>query len=413
MTRQNQIEFRPMTKEEQPAYKRLVDYAFAAENPAIEKEQEEFPDPLQPEWSLCAFDGNQLVASSGAFPFKIRFNGATMAAAGVTAVATNPGYRRQGLVRELMTRLLHQEHDKGVPAAILWASMGAIYQRFGYGLASTHVTYDIDMRHTQFQHGDSPVGYTRLLEKEEAMPIINLLYRQYSGKRNLLIHRAPVMWDGMIPAKGRYKPFIAVFYDGQDQPTAYCIYRSKEIENNESPVPWQQLEMSDLCWLDLNGYRGIWEYLCSHDLVAKLIWRGVPEDDPAPGLLLEPRMLQRRTGDGIWMRVIDVESVLVHRPYAHPGEAVIRVVDDDLCPWNNGCYRLASSGEQVEVERLEEGADADIEISIHALASLASGHSSASWLGRIGRSEILRPERMAMIDALFTTTFRPTCPNDF
>jgi|TARA_B100000315_G_scaffold256904_1_gene304108 predicted acetyltransferase len=413
MIRRNQFEFRPITKEEQPALKQLMDYAFAAENPATEQDAEENPDPLQPQWSLCAFDGEQLAASSGAYPFKIRFNGATMAAAGVTAVAANPGYRRQGLVRELMVRTLHEQHDKGVPAAILWASMGAIYQRFGYGLASTHVNYDIDLRHTQFQHGDSANGYTRILQKEEAMPIITQLYRQYSGKRNLLIHRAPVMWDGMIPAKGKYKPFIAVFYDQQDQPTAYCIYRSKEIENNEAPGPWQQLEMSDFCWLDLNAYRGIWAYLCSHDLVAKLLWRGVPEDDPAPGLLLEPRMLQRQTADGIWMRIIDVESVLSARPYANPGEAVIRVSDDDLCEWNNGCYRIASNGQQVDVERLNADAKADIEMSIHGLASLTSGHSSASWLSRIGRGEILREERLAMIDALFTTTFRPTCPNDF
>jgi len=390
-----------------------MQYAFAGENPSTEKEGEENPDPLQPEWSLCAFDDQQMVASSGAFPFKIRLNGSTMAAAGVTAVGTNPGYRRQGLVRELMSRTLHQEHEKGVPAAILWASMGAIYQRFGYGLATTHVIYDIDVRHTQFQHGDAPKGYTRLLEKEEAMPVITDLYRQYCGRRNLLIHRVPAMWDGMMPEKGKYKSYIVVFYDEQDQPRAYGIYRTKAMENSQETGPWQQLNLYDFCWLDMNGYRGIWEYLSSHDLVAKIIWYAVPEDDPAPGLLLEPRMLQRKTSDGIWMRLIDVESVLVTRPYANPGEAVIRVTDDELCPWNNGCYRIASSGQQVEVERLNKSADVDMEISIHGLASLVSGHSSASWLGRIGRSELLRPERMPMIDALFTTAFRPTCPNEF
>lgn len=409
MARLKSIEFRPMTEKEMPAYKQLMQYAFAGQPP---DKEEENPEPLQPEWSLCAFDGKQMVASSGAYPFKIRFNGATMAAAGVTAVAANPGYRRQGLVRELMTRLLHQQHDRGVPAAILWASMGAIYQRFGYGLATTHVNYQIDLRYTQFQHGDAPRGYTRLLEKEEALPVMNDLYRQYSGKRNLLIHRGTVMWDSMMPAKGKDKPYVAVFYDDEDRPRAYCLYRTKDLAN-QTPGPWQQLDLSDFCWLDMNGYHGIWAYLCSHDLVAKMVWNAVPEDDPAPGLLLEPRMLQRRTIDGIWMRVIDVESVLAARPYANPGEAVIRVADDDLCPWNNGCYRIASSGQQVEVERLRKDADVDMQISMHALASLTSGHSSASWLGRIGRAEILRPQRIAMIDALFTTEFRPTCANDF
>ena len=413
MTRQKEIEFRPMTDEERPAYKQLMQYAFADENPNTEQKEDENPDPLQPQWSLCAFDGDQMVASSGAFPFKVRFNGATMAAAGVTAVGTNPGYRRQGLVRELMTRILHQEHEKGVPVAILWASMGAIYQRFGYGLATTHLNYDIDVRYTRFQHGDAPNGYTRLLEKEEAMPVVTELYRQFSGQRNLMIHRAPAMWDGMLPAKEKFKSHIAVFYDERDQPRAYCLYRTKAMENGQETGPWQQLDLYDFCWLDMNSYRGIWSYLSSHDLVAKIIWTAVPEDDPATGLLLEPRMLQRKTSDGIWMRVIDVESVLAARPYACPGEAVLSVADDDLCPWNNGCYRIASNGREVEVERLMTDSEVDMEISIHALASLTSGHSTASWLGRIGRSRIHRPERMPMIDAMFATAYRPTCPNEF
>jgi predicted acetyltransferase len=336
-----------------------------------------------------------------------------MAAAGVTGVGTDPGYRRQGLVRELMTRTLHQQHEMGVPAAILWASMGAIYQRFGYGLATTDVKYEIDTRYIGFQHGDAPEGYTRLLEKDQAMPLISDLYRQYSGQRNLLIHRAPPMWEGMLPVKEKRKTHIAVFYNEQDQPRGYCIYKTKEMVEQIESGPWQQLDVIDFCWLDMNAYRGMWLYLGSHDLVAKVIWAGVPEDDPAPGLMLEPRALRRRTSDGVWLRVIDVEAMLASRPYANPGEAIIRITDDDLCCWNNGCYRIASNGQQVEVERLDTRAKADMELSIHAMASLISGHSRASWLGQIGRGEILNPERMPQMDALFSTAFRPTCPNGF
>lgn len=52
MKRKNSIEFRPMTKEELPAYKKLIQYVFAGENPPTEKEAEENPEPLQPQWSL-------------------------------------------------------------------------------------------------------------------------------------------------------------------------------------------------------------------------------------------------------------------------------------------------------------------------------------------------------------------------
>ena len=56
----------------------------------------------------------------------------------------------------------------------------------------------------------------------------------------------------------------------------------------------------------------------------------VGEDDPAPDLLLEPRMLNRRTGDAIWIRVVDVEKALPQRPYGDRGEIVFAVEGDDV-----------------------------------------------------------------------------------
>ncbi len=117
------FEIRQATSEEMPAFQALAKYAFA-ENSAPEATEE--PAPLRPEWSLAAFDGNKVVASSGGFPFKMRFNGHAVAADGVTAVATDPGYRRQGAVRALITGLMHRARNNGVPVSVLWASMGAI-----------------------------------------------------------------------------------------------------------------------------------------------------------------------------------------------------------------------------------------------------------------------------------------------
>ena len=353
-----------------------------------------------------------MIASSAVFPFKMRFNGDTMLAAGITGVATNPGYRRQGLVRELMIRTLIQEHEKGVPVAILWASMGAIYQRFGYGLASTHVRYSFDPRFAGFQVSNSVHGPTRLYEKKEALPIIKNIYRQYCMDRNLLIHRVDRMWEAMLPDKGKRKQYIAIFSNEDGQPTAYGLYQTRWMEGPNAG-PDQKLTLSDFCWLDINAYQGMWEYLCAHDLVGKIDWHYVPEDDPAPGLLLEPRVLQRSTMDGVWLRVIDVEACLASRQYDVPGEVILKIIEDKLCPWNTGVYQISSTGEACEVSRADQTGTIDIEVSVQGFASLVSGHSKASWLDRIGRLNATRPERLADIDSFFATRYRPTCANDF
>ena len=53
-------------------------------------------------------------------------------------VGTLPEFRRRGLLRQVMTRAIGEQRDRGQALAMLWASMGAIYQRYGYGLASAN-----------------------------------------------------------------------------------------------------------------------------------------------------------------------------------------------------------------------------------------------------------------------------------
>jgi predicted acetyltransferase len=189
------IEIRPAAADEMRDLNRLTAYAFA--NNEVPKEEPD-PDPLQPEQTLCGFDGDRMVATSGAFDFKMRFNGQTVTADGVTMVSCDPGYRRRGIVRQLIDNLLQRSHERDVPISILWASMGAIYQRFGYGLSSTIVGYDIPQSYVEFQFGERPTGHVRLLSKDEALPILDRLYREYSGPGTGMLHRAEFYWDVML-----------------------------------------------------------------------------------------------------------------------------------------------------------------------------------------------------------------------
>ncbi len=403
------LEIRAATADDMEALMKVPHYAFANTEPP----DPERPEPIRPEWTLCAFDGDKPVATSGQYPFKMRFNGNSVRADGVTLVSTDPGYRRRGIVRELISGLLRQSKDNGVPVAILWASMGAIYQRFGYGLATTYVEYDVDPRFVRFQFGEPAPGHARLLEKDEALPALRQIYRGYCADGSGLLHRGDELWNLMFRGEAKEKFYAAVYFDSDDVPTAYCIYRTRFQGLEVTPEADQVLEVFDFGWTEIGGYRGIWEYLAGHDLANRIRWYRVPEDDPAPAMMMEPRMLQRQTGDGIWLRVVDVEDALRARGYDWPGEVTLRVVNDDICGWNEGCYRVASSGAEVAVERLTDSAEVDIVLGPSALAGLVSGHTSASALARMGRLSVQRSKRMLEVDRLFSTRRRPTCANMF
>ena len=403
------IEIRAAAPDEMAHVSRITTYAFADNTESPE------PPPLELDQTMCAFDGSRMVASSGAFAFKMRFNGRTVAADGVTAVGTDPGYRRRGIVRQLMSGLLQRSRDNDVPISILWASMAAIYQRFGYGLATTSVSYDIHPRFIQFQYGEQAPGTVRLVDNDDALPLLKQVYRQYSGPGNGLLHRVDLYWGIMLRRQNDQHTHIAVYFDPTGEATGYLLYRTRWAEPG-MPEPSQVIDVYDFSWTTIEAYRGLWQYLAGHDLANRVRMEFVPEDDPAPGMLLEPRMLKRKTWDGIWMRVVDVAGALSARGYDTDGEAVVEIVDDDVCAWNNGRYALHTTGGSdgiTDVTRVKGSGNADIIAPPGAFASLVSGHARASDLARTGRLSIADPSRAAMLDHLFSTRRRPHCPNMF
>ncbi len=122
-----------------------------------------------------------------------------------------------------------------------------------------------------------------------------------------MLHRTPIYWDLMLRRQNDQHSYIAVYFDENDAPAGYCLYRTR-WQAPESPEPSHRIDVFDFSWLNVEAYRGLWEYLAGHDLSSRICMEFVPEDDPAPNMLLEPRMLSRKTWDGVWLRVVNVEQ---------------------------------------------------------------------------------------------------------
>ena len=411
------FEIRSLTQDEMPEFRRLGSYAFA--NNSIDASDQ--PGVLKPEWTLGAFDGSQLVACSGAFPFTLRLNGNAVAAHGITGVATDPGYRRQGAMRQLMRESFERARVSSASVSILWASLGAIYQRFGYGLGSLDVSYRIEPRHLVFAFDTQTASsgeQTRLLPIDTAMDELVALHRSFNRSRNLMLKRFPPMWDTLQQDKPVY---CALHYDAAGEVTGSVLYRTA-WDGSMGPTTQQTLTIVDLMWLDMGTYRALWQYLAAHDLVGEIVYTHAAEDDPLPMLLLEPRRLNRRTDDGLWLRVVNVEAVLGLRGYRQPGYTTLEIVGDDYCPWNNGIYTLdvrtevETGGFTASVSRLPStvtSSELDLSLSPQAFARLISGQSSATTLAQAGMLTNSKSGRLAHLDSLFATRYRPFGPDHF
>ena len=402
------IEFRPAAAEEMGQFGMLAGYVYGGEFG-------DGPDNLvasatRPEWTLCAFDGRRLVSSFSTIPFTMRANGAALPIGGVSAVGTLPEYRRRGLVRRIMTQALADMRDAGRPVATLWASQAAIYQRFGYAMASVLRSYAVDTVDIDFHDRDDGGGRVERLDRASGYDLIKQVYIRFIAERMGYLHRARALWlHHTFEDREAEGPIHIALSHGASGPDGYAVYTLRE-GRRDHPARSQEIVVRDLAWLTPGAYRSLWMFFKRHDLVGRVRWNNAPSDDPALEYFLEPRLLDARDGEGFWLRLVDVASALRGRGWNADGEISIAVRDDSLAPWNAGNYRLTVSGGAADVTPCT--AVTDIQLSVKALASLYAGRRSARELSAWGLLEG-DADAVQRADALFVTRHAPHCPDHF
>ena len=363
----------------------------------------------RPEWTLCAFDGATMATSFSAFPFTMRANGKAMAYAGISSVGTRPEYRRQGLLRRIMTQAFADMRERGQSVAGLWASQAGIYQRYGFSINSFKRKYQVDTADIRFNKNDRTSLKVLRFSPEEIMSKVKDIYQEFVKDRMSYLHRSSALWMNNVFEEGEDGPvYVAAAFDGEDA-KAYMAYtlRANKVENRARP---QEIKILDFCWLNLSAYQSIWEYLSLHDLVGRVTWETAPQDDPAQEIFQEPRMLHTGDGEGAWFRVVDVPAALSKRGYFAEGRAVIEVFNDDIAPWNNDVWDLEVGGGDVRAERSKS--TADVRVDIKVLGSIFTGirraRELASW-GLVDGSE----HSISELDQLFVTRHAPHCPDHY
>jgi predicted acetyltransferase len=365
----------------------------------------------RPEWTLCAFDGARMAASYSCLPFTMRANGNAVAMGGVTAVGTLPEYRRQGLVRAITTRSFADMRERGQAVAALWASQAAIYQRYGYALSSALVTYCIDSVDVGFGDGDGGSMRIARVDADTGAEIMKKVYIDFVAQRTCYLHRSKTLWmNGVLSSSPLTGPVnIAVAHAANGAPTGYVAYHVRNDKTGH-PTRGQELLVKDLVWLNVDAYRSLWTWLARHDLVGRITWLRAPIDDPAPELFVEPRLLNAQPRDGIWLRIIDAQAALALRGYQTDGAITLEIAKDDLTPWNEGRVKLECSADGATVTPSK--GNADITLSVKALASLYTGYRSARQLSQWG---MLEGDDAAIERATrtFATRYAPHCPDNF
>ena len=364
---------------------------------------ERFASILPAERVHAAFENGTIVGGAGAYLFETTVpGGAQVPTAGVMAVGVLPTHRRRGALTKLMRRQLADAHERGEPIAMLFASEGAIYSRFGYGLASLAGHMELPKEHAVLWD-DEPLGQARLLDTEdEALEVLPGIYDRVQAETVGMHTRTHDWWRvRRFATRGGKQMRVVIELDGRAE--AYALYRFDFAARHM--VAQTTMEVYEALGTSPRALSAIWRYLLGIDWVARIDASWIPLDHPLLLWLREPRRMDFEVGEALWVRLVDVGSALAARGVGEG--AIVLDVRDELCPWNTARWRVASGS----VDRTT--AEADLRLDVSELGSVYLGGFTFDQLRRAERLEELKPGAVARADKLFRTERQPWCPELF
>jgi predicted acetyltransferase len=367
---------------------------------------------LPPERTVAAFDGESMVGTAADWEFTFTVPGGKVPAAGVTLVGVLPSHRRRGVLTKMMHKQLDNVRRRGEPLAVLWASEGNIYQRFGYGTATLYSKIDLDRDRAQFRDQSAAVGRMRLLENDKAVDVLSGVYDRVCDVTPGMFERSRAWWeahtlhDAEDDRDGGGPMFRAVWeLDGRAE--AYALYR---IHGEWDTMPVGHVFVREALGTSPLATREIWRFLIGIDLVARIKAIAQPGLHPLLFVLAEPRRLRARLSDALMVRIVDVKAALEARSYVADGSLNLELSDPQFAD-NEGRWRLEVEGARATVERT--AAEPDLVLPIADLGSAYLGGLSFGQLHLGGSIRETRPGSLWRADALFRSEVEPWCPEIF
>jgi predicted acetyltransferase len=382
---------------------------YFGQNPPSDDAIKHFRRVLPYERVYAGFDGEKIVAGTGAFPFDLMIPGGQVKAAGVTVTGVLPTHRRRGYLRALQRTLIDDARARGEPVAVLWATEDTIYGQFGYGMASMAAEIDVPRERAAPFARNSVGGDTRLVPLAEAEALVAPIYDRVARLTPGMFPRTSAWWQDRVlndmEWKRRGGGFLqcAVLEIG-GKGTAYALYRINATF--ERGVQTGNIFVVEAMGDSPEATHAIWRFLLDIDWLARVKAHLLPLDHPLLLSLADPRRLNFLVREGLWIRLIDVGGALSVRGYATDDSIVVDVADE-FCPSNAGRWRIARNGTE------KTNAEPDLACDIASLGCVYLGGFTFAQLARSLRIKELRAGAIARADAMFRSDRAPWCPEIF
>ncbi len=407
------IELRPVTDEEFRDFLRVIEGAFGFH--AARDNVDEIRANTELDRTVAAYMDDMIVGTAGAHSFELTLpGGVTTPAAGVTIVTVRGTHRRRGVLRAMMDHQLDDVADRGEPMALLTASEGSIYQRFGYGPATFEANWSIPTQGTTLRQPSAAPGRLRLVSRSDAIPAIPGIYERCRLAIPGAVNRSEGWWERWFKdheweRDGGTARFYLLHESPGGTPDGYLALRQKRAWEHGNPTG--TLIVDELFGETPEVEAALWQYAIDHDLMTTVVASARPVDEAIRWRLADVRRLgTTQVVDALWVRPLDIAGTLAARRYPINDGLVIGVVDP-FRPGNDGCYLIEGGPDGAQAARTDRAADLTLDVA--DLGSIYMGGVTPSVLARAGRIDSGGDDALRRADAFFASSPAPWLTTHF
>lgn len=355
---------------------------------------------------VATFVDGVCVGASAALSFAVTVpGGGTVGMAGVTATGVVATHRRRGYLRRMIQAMFDAALDRGEPLAMLSASEGGIYGRFGFSPATYRTRWELARHEAALLPAEPDPGSLELVAAAQAKQAWPRVHAAVRATRVGELTPLSGHWDGLSDDA-----------NGTSGPLRYLVHRDRDGEVDgiaHFRLPWSTtaenagtLVVEALEATNPAAYRALWALLTDFDLTKKIVAHTRPRDEPLRWMLANPRAMRvTRQSDNLWARLLDVPHALRRRTYDTTGELTFTVEGDRMCPANNGTWLLRADGPSVSCTPTDRAAETTL--TIPALSSLYLGGMTAHHLAYAGHITPHADGAIERLTRLFRTDPEP------
>lgn len=355
---------------------------------------------------IATFVDGRCVGASATLSFEVTVpGGGTVRMAGVTATGVIATHRRRGCLRQMMQGMFDAALERGEPLAMLSASEGSIYGRFGFSPATYRTRWEPARHEAALLPAAPDPGSLELVDAAQAKRAWPQVHAEVRAHRVGELGPLPGRWDGLSDVA-----------DGTNGPLRFLVHRDQhgDVDGiDHFRLPWSPtkehagtLAVEALEAMNPVAYRALWGLLIDFDLTKTVVAPGRPRDEPLRWMLTNPRAMRiTRQTDNLWARLLDVPRALTQRSYLTPGALRLTVDDDGMCPKNNRTWLLRADDGTVTCVPTDEAAD--LTITLPGLSSLYFGGMSAHHLAYAGHITPHTDDAIRQLARMFWTDPEP------